>query len=75
MVNIFGWGVGDTDNPFLKVAENDQAISAYRKFLRGEKLEEAPIPVPTVPPAGLREKIQKLQATLPGWIKRMVPPW
>ncbi len=73
LVNVFGWGVGDKDNPFRKAAENDNALAAYRKFLRGEKLAEASMPVPVVPPEGLREKMQKIQATLPGWIEKNGP--
>ncbi len=73
LVNVFGWGVGDTGNPFRKIAESDEALASYRKYLRGEKLYEAPIPVPVVPPVGFREKIQKVQATLPGWIARNGP--
>ena len=32
LVNVFGWGVGDRDNPFRKIAERDDALAAYRKF-------------------------------------------
>jgi hypothetical protein len=73
LVNIFGWGVGDQKNPFRKIAENDHALVAYRKFLRGEKLAEAPIPIPAVPPEGLQEKVHKVQAMLPGWIEKNGP--
>ena len=73
LVNVFGWGVGNKDNPFRKIAEGDTALAAYRKFLRGDKLEEAAIPIPALPPAGLREKVRKVQAMLPGWIKKNGP--
>lgn len=73
LVNVFGWGVGDKNNPFRKVAENDNALVAYRKFLRGEKLAEFAIPVPELPPAGLEDKIHKVQASLPGWIEKHGP--
>ena len=73
LVNLFGWGVGDHNNPFRKIAESDEALAAYRKFLRGEKMYEAPIPIPAVPPVGLKEKIQRVQATLPGWIDKNGP--
>jgi hypothetical protein len=73
LVNIFGWGVGETDNPFRKVAESGTAIAAYRKFLRREKLAEAPIPIPKLPPEGLPEKIRKVHAMLPGWIEKHGP--
>ena len=40
LVNVFGWGVGDANNGFRRVAENGSAIAAYQKFLRGERLTE-----------------------------------
>jgi hypothetical protein len=73
LVNVFGWGVGDRDNPFRKNAEGEDALAAYRKFLRGEKLAEAPLPIPAVPPAGLEEKVHRVQAALPGWIEKNGP--
>ena len=73
LVNVFGWGVGDRDNPFRKIAEGDNALAAYRKFLRGEKLDEAPVPIPSVPPVGLEEKVHRVQAKLPGWIEKNGP--
>ena len=73
LVNVFGWGVGDKDNPFRKTAESDNAIAAYRKFLRGENLDEAPIPIPALPPVGLEEKVHRVQAKLPGWIEKNGP--
>lgn len=73
LVNLFGWGVGDDSNPFRKIAESKGALAAYRKFLTGETLHEAPIPVPVIPPADLPDKIHKIQANLPGWIKKNGP--
>ena len=73
LVTVFGWGVGDKDNPFRKIAEGDASLAAYRKFLRGATLDEAPIPIPSVPPEGLAETIHKVQATLPGWIEKNGP--
>jgi hypothetical protein len=73
LVTVFGWGVGDPDNPFRKVAENDAALEAYRKFLRGEKLHEAPIAIPAMPPTGLPEKFHKVQEKLPGWVAKHGP--
>jgi hypothetical protein len=66
LVNLFGWGLGD--NPFRRIVENDDALAAYRKFLRGEKLSEAPT-AGGVLPAGLWDKIHKVQAALPGWLQ------
>lgn len=68
LVNIFGWGVGDENNPFRKTAENGSALAAYRKFLRGEKLAETP-PDAKLPQFGLPDKIHKIQALLPAWMK------
>jgi hypothetical protein len=62
--------MGDPNNPFRKIAESGEALAAYRKFLRGEKLSEAPIPAAfAMFPANLQEKIHKVQAALPGWLK------
>jgi hypothetical protein len=73
LVNIFGWGVGDRDNPFRRVAEGDGALLAYRKFLRGEELAEAPLPRPTLPPADLPGKIHRIQSALPAWVREHDP--
>jgi hypothetical protein len=73
LVNVFGWAVGGPDNPFRKVAEGESALAAYKKFLRGEKLREAPIPIPVLPPVGLEEKIHKVQAALPPWVEKHGP--
>ena len=35
MVKIFGWGLGDKDYPFRRIAESPDALAAYRKFLSG----------------------------------------
>jgi hypothetical protein len=69
LVNVFGWGVGDSDNAFRKVAEGQSALAAYRKFLRGETLAEAPLPIPQIPPADLPAKIHTIQSALPEWIE------
>jgi hypothetical protein len=69
LVNIFGWGVGNRDNPFRKIAESENALTAYRKFLRGQALAESPLPIPKIPPANLPAKIRKIQSLLPAWIK------
>ena len=73
LVNIYGWGVGENSNPFRKVAERENALDAYRKFLSGGALSEAPIAIPAVPPAGFIVKVHKLQAALPGWIEKNGP--
>ena len=70
LVNIFGWRLGDESNPFRKIAEGPDALAAYRKFLGGEKLGEAQVPdLLSTLPTNLRIKIQKVEATLPGWLR------
>ena len=70
LVNIFGWGLGDESNPFRKIAEGPEALAAYRKFLGGETLSEAQVPdLLSTFPTSLRTKIQKIEATLPGWLR------
>jgi hypothetical protein len=64
LVNIFGWGLGEADNPFRRAAEQDEAIAAYRKFLRGDTLVEGP---PTIIER-LPAKMRHIQAEMPGWI-------
>lgn len=74
MVNIFGWGLGDKNYPFRRIAESPDALAAYRKFLGGGQLAEAPIPgVIATLPAGLQDKIRKLQATFPQWLPNHGP--
>jgi hypothetical protein len=68
LVNVFGWGVGSFDNPFRRIAESDNAVDAYRKFLRGEQLAEAPIPMPHIPPEDLPDKVRRIQEALPAYI-------
>ena len=46
VVNLFGWGVGDSNNPFRKTAESASALAAYRKFLEGGRLAEFVLPTP-----------------------------
>jgi hypothetical protein len=70
LVNLFGWRLGDENNPFRKIAEGPDALAAYRIFLRGEALGEAPIPdLLASLPANLRDKIHKVQAALPSWLQ------
>lgn len=68
LVNVFGWDVGDTNNPFRKIAESDESIAAYRKFLKGDSLKEEIIKVPDDQSGGLQSKIREIQEKLPGYV-------
>jgi hypothetical protein len=72
LVNIFGWGVGGPDNPFRKIAEAGDSIEAYRKFLNGEALKEAPYTTESSRVA-LADKVHRIQATLPSYVKAHGP--
>lgn len=71
MVNIFAWGIGGEamkDNFFRRAAENPEALAAYAKFLRHEKLV---VSAPTgFSPRAFRAKMQRLQAELPVWVQK-----
>lgn len=43
MTNVFGWGIGEKNNVFRRATEGREAIAAYQKFLRGARLDEAPL--------------------------------
>jgi hypothetical protein len=73
LVNVFGWDVGNSNNAFRKIVESENALVAYRKFLAGEALRAAAIPVPAIPPAGLSDKVHEIQAKLPEWIRENGP--
>jgi len=73
LVNVYGWGVGAANNPFRNIAESDDALKAYRTFLDGKTLVEAPIPIPVLPPTGLAEKVHAIQAKLPAWMQAHGP--
>jgi hypothetical protein len=72
LVNVFGWGVGKPDNPFRKIAEAGDSLEAYRKFLRGEPLQEAPYPA-APPQAALPDKVHRIQAALPAYVEKHGP--
>jgi len=66
LVTLFSWGIGGEamkNMDYRLCTENDEALQAYRKFLKGESLIEG------VTVAGLQErlppKIQKIQMALP----------
>jgi hypothetical protein len=71
LVTIFSWGIGGEANKnmgFRVVTEGEEALQAYRKFLKGDPLIEGT----TV--ASLTErlpaKIHKIQAELPAWMEK-----
>jgi hypothetical protein len=43
LTNVFGWNIGDKANIFRRATESDGALGAYRKFLRGARLDEKPL--------------------------------
>jgi hypothetical protein len=43
LTNVFGWDLGDSGFIFRRATERPEAIAAYRKFLRGERLDEKPL--------------------------------
>ena len=67
MANVFGWDIGDKQTVFRRATESDEAIAAYRKFLRGARLEEKPLA------DSYRNRLstlQKLMRALPALIEK-----
>ncbi|MBS2005366.1 MAG: hypothetical protein JST44_27890, partial [Cyanobacteria bacterium SZAS LIN-5] len=75
LANIFSWGIGgDAErerNFFRRATENQEAIAAYRKFLRGEKLVERPRNANAFSVTHFRQKIDTIQKRLPAWVNGM----
>jgi hypothetical protein len=72
LVNIFSWGIGGEANKnmsFRVVTEGDEALQAYRKFLKGDPLVEAKTEALTLLER-LPPKIHKIQEELPVWMQR-----
>lgn len=72
VVNIFSWGIGGEANKnmsFRVVTEGEEALQAYRKFLKGDPLIEAKAEALTLLER-LPPKIHKVQAELPAWIQK-----
>jgi hypothetical protein len=71
LVNIFAWGVGGEamkTMDFRVVTEGEDAIRAYRKFLKGDTLVEAKETstlMERLPP-----KMHKIQKELPIWLQK-----
>ncbi len=72
LVNIFSWGIGGEANKnmsFRVVTEGEEALKAYRKFLKGEPLVEAKTEALTLLER-LPPKIHRIQKELPAWIQK-----
>jgi hypothetical protein len=70
MVNIFSWGIGGEamrNNFFRRATENPEALAAYDKFLRGEKLVES---LTQAFSASFQEKMHRIQTQLPAWVQK-----
>ena len=75
MVNIFGWGLGDKNYPFRRIAESPDALAAYRKFLSGGQLSEAAVPdVIATLPADCRTKFENCRRLSPNGCRSTAPP-
>jgi hypothetical protein len=71
LTNVFSWGIGGEahrDNFFRRATENPEALGAYAKFLRGEKLVEAA--ARGFSSLAFQEKMHRIQAELPAWIQK-----
>jgi hypothetical protein len=72
LVNVFSWGIGGEANKkmdFRVVTEGEEALRAYRKFLRGEQLVEA-VSTTSTYLERLPAKIHRIQQELPAWIQK-----
>ena len=72
LVNIFSWGIGGEANKnmsFRVVTEGEEALQAYRKFLKGDPLVEGKTEALTLMER-LPPKIHKIQKELPAWIQK-----
>jgi hypothetical protein len=72
LVNIFSWGIGGEAHKnmsFRVVTEGEEALKAYRKFLKGEALIEAKAETLTLLER-LPPKIHKIQKELPAWVQK-----
>ncbi|MGO8688678.1 MAG: hypothetical protein ACLQLG_03515 [Thermoguttaceae bacterium] len=72
LVNIFSWGVGGEAHKnmdFRVVTEGEEALRAYRKFLRGQRLVEVVSPASSYLER-LPAKIHRIQRELPAWAQK-----
>ncbi len=71
LVNVFSWGIGgeaQRNNFFRKATENGEALAAYAKFLRGEKLVEST--ATGFSGEAFQAKMRRIQAELPDWVQK-----
>jgi N-glycosylase/DNA lyase len=72
LVNIFSWGIGGEANKnidFRVVTEGEEALHAYGKFLRGQRLVEV-VSSTSSYLERLPAKIHRIQRELPAWIQK-----
>lgn len=77
MVNIYSWGIGGEaykNNFFRRATENEEAISAYRKFLKGAPLKEQESKSKQFSPGRLQAKMHKINTEIPLWVQRTHKP-
>ena len=75
LVNLFSWGIGGEANKsmgFRLVTEGEEALQAYRKFLKGDPLIEGK--TVTSLTERLPAKIHKIQKELPAWMEKTGNP-
>jgi hypothetical protein len=71
MVNLFAWQMGGEamkNNFFRRAIEGPEALAAFGKFLRGEKLVESA--ATGFSSEALQAKTQRIQKELPEWIQK-----
>ena len=72
LVNVFAWGIGGEAMKgkigFRVVTEGEEALQAYRKFLKGEPLIEGQTVASLTD--RLPPKIHQIQRELPAWIEK-----
>jgi hypothetical protein len=69
LVNVFSWGIGgeaNRNNFFRRATENPEALAAYAKFLRGERLVESA----TSFSEAFHAKMRRIQTELPVWVQK-----
>jgi hypothetical protein len=70
LVNVFSWGIGGNSmrgNFFRRATEGPEALSAYARFLRHERLVEA---TSGFSPEAFQSKMRRIQTELPAWAEK-----